>query len=329
MWLLVCLYQPLTGILWPIVERYLSGGRSGHTLRAALGRWNAAWSSALVVGLAAIGAATWYWGPDRFAQPMIAWLGAVHVVSVVLVLPMGREPGAHIAGRHDPHPPVYERMLTTFRILLPTSYIALTALSPFLPTVTARLGVPDAWQSPVGATWTAARVCTFLILERWHAWHGRWWPATAAVALLLGGFALSILAPHLVGRGDIPAAALTGANAPLPPLAPLGTVLLALGLIGVGLGMATIYTASLYYAMECERDEVEAGSRHEALIGLGYTVGPGCGLLGIASVSAGLAPTGSGDAVMLGLVGVIALGLVSTAAARGLRGVRTPAPPGP
>src|SRR5438105_1963166 len=55
MWGLVVVYRPGRGILWPVGERYLSGGRSGAGLRRALGRWNITWSSALVVALWAMG----------------------------------------------------------------------------------------------------------------------------------------------------------------------------------------------------------------------------------------------------------------------------------
>ena len=39
-WLTIGLYSPLAGILWPMVESYLSGGRSGERLRDAIGRFN-------------------------------------------------------------------------------------------------------------------------------------------------------------------------------------------------------------------------------------------------------------------------------------------------
>lgn len=303
MWVLICLYQPLTGMLWPVVERYLSGGRSGPGLRSALGRWNVTWCSALVVGLAAIGGASKLWGPDRFAQPMLAWLGVLHLASIVLLWPMGREPGEHVEGAHEPHPPVFERLLETFRLLLPTSYIVLNALTPVLPDITGRLGLAPEWQSPVASMWTVGRVAAFFLLERWHGWHGKWWPSVAAVVMLLTGFAGAVLSPR-VGGGA-------------------GVAVLVVGLAAFGLGMATIYTASLYYAMECEREEVDAGSKHEALIGVGYVGGPACGLIGIAAVAMGMA--GSEDGVMLGVVSVVAVGLAGVAGWRGRRNAQSTA----
>ncbi len=295
-WALIVLYQPLCGTLWPIIESYLSGGRSGRELRSALGVWNITWCSALVVAL-------WVIGPliKDHAPALMATLGAGHLASMLLLIPLGREPGVHVHGEHEPHPPVYTRLLATFRVLLPTSYMVLTALSPYLPAALTSMNIPQAWQTPLAATWTAARVVMFFALERWHGWHGRWWPAVGAVALLLGGFAAAVLAPRL-GTG--------GAS----------LVVMIVGLAAFGGGMAAIYTGALYYAMEVERADVEAGSTHEALIGVGYAGGPACGLAAGLAAQAGLIALESTDYAMLGTVGVISLSLVIGTGLRTVRG---------
>jgi hypothetical protein len=232
------------------------------------------------------------------AQATIASLGAGHLVSIAMLPPLGREPGIHLEGEHEPHPPVYARLLKVFRALLPTSYLVLTALSPYLPIAFGAMGIEQGGQAPYAATWTLARVVMFVALERWHGWHGKWWPAVAAVLLLLGGFGTAVLAPRLGGSG-------------LP--------LMLAGLLAFGCGMAAIYTGSLYYAMEVERADVEAGSTHEALIGVGYTGGPACGLIALAAASASVIGRDSADVGMLGLVGVIAL---VVAIAAGLRAAK-------
>lgn len=284
-WLLVALYQPLTGVMWPVVESFLSGGRSGAELRSALGRFNVTWSSALVVALCAMGPM------EKFPTQLLAALGIVHLVSLLTVSSIGAEPGRHLADEHEPHPPVYTRLLVTFRILLPVSYMVLTALTPYLPAALASLGIAAAWRPPASATWTAARLVTFFALERWHGWHGRWSPAAVGVVLLLGGFAAAVLAPML------------GPSLP-------GMAMMLSGLAAFGVGMSTIYTAALYYAMEVEKAEVDAGGMHEALIGLGYTGGPACGLAGVGMVATQVVGVDSGPVVTLTMVGVIALTVV-------------------
>jgi len=88
------------------------------------------------------------------------------------------------------------------------------------------------------------------------------------------------------------------------------------GLAAFGVGMSTIYTAALYYAMEVEKAEVEAGGMHEALIGLGYTGGPACGLAGVGMVATQMVGEGAGPVVTLSMVGVIALAVVGGTAVR-------------
>ena len=284
-WVLTAIYQPLTGILWPVTESYLSGGRSGAELRSALGRFNVVWCSALVVALCAMGPL------EKHATELLAALGIVHGLSLLLLPLLGREPGRHLPHLHQPHPPVYERLLITFRILLPVSYMVLTALTPYLPAALAALGISAAWRPPLSSTWTAARFVTFFALERWHGWHGRWFPAAIGTVLLLGGFAGAVLAP-LFGPG-------------LP-----GVALMLCGLTAFGIGMSTIYTAALYYAMEVEKAEVDAGGTHEALIGVGYSGGPLCGLAGVGMVATHTVQPEAGPVVTLTLVGVIALTVV-------------------
>jgi hypothetical protein len=51
-WVLVAVYSPLTGCVWPITEAYLSGGRRGETLCVGrLAMFNVTWSTALVVAI--------------------------------------------------------------------------------------------------------------------------------------------------------------------------------------------------------------------------------------------------------------------------------------
>lgn len=302
-WVLILVYSPLTGLHWPLVESFLSGGRSGAALRSAIGRFNITWSSALVVGM-------WGIGPlvETRAAEGIALLGLVHFGTIPVIFWMGAEPGRHLEDEHEPHPAVYRQLLVVFRVLLPASYVVSTALQPYLPSALTRLGVSSQWQAPLAATWTAARMGTFLLLERWQGWHGRWYPAVGGVVLMVSGFALAVLAPQ---AGEV---AGTGA----------GLAMMLLGLAVFGVGMATIYAGALYYAMEVGRAEVSAGGMHEALIGVGYTLGPVCGLAAAGAVKAGFIGPAWFDAVMLTLVAMIALGGLVAAIRLSLRALRTP-----
>jgi hypothetical protein len=78
--------------------------------------------------------------------------------------------------------------------------------------------------------------------------------------------------------------------------------------------MGVVYYAALYYAMSVGRAEVDAGGTHEALIGVGYTIGPLASLGGLRAGAAlraagwPLWPGGGVVAVVWGLIGIAGIG---------------------
>ena len=273
-WVVVVIYSPLTGVLWPMVESFLSGGRSGKRLRSAIGSWNVVWSGAIIVpylGLAAL----------VEQSPILAFelLAGVHVLSAVFLLTFQREPAPHIVEAHEPHPPVYAELLVVFRMLLPLSYFVYSAMNPLLPSVMRTIGVAPEYRPLLAIAWLAPRTATFAVLSLWHGWHGKWGSPIAGAALLLAGFAMTVLSP-LLGAG--------------------------LAVLGVGLGV--IYAGAIYYAMEVGKAEVEAGGTHEALIGLGYTLGPACGLAAGGVVAGGAVPERWFEVVVVAIVSAVAVG---------------------
>lgn len=288
-WAAVAIYAPASGAFWPILESYLGGGRSGALLRRVIGQFNIIWALAVLVSL-------WAMAPLLAEAPLAALLafGCLQIMGTLLVIPLGAEPGRHVVEEIEPHPPVYAQLLTTFRLLLPTSYYIVSVWSPYAPEALDSLGIALAWQTPIAATWMLSRFVTFAAMERWHGWHGRWGSVVVGVVGLVGGIGLALAAP-LLGPG--------------PGVA---TLLFGLGLLGVGMGV--IYTASLYYAMEVGRGEIEAGGTHEALIGIGFSAGPATGLAAVGIVRTGVAPGVPLNVAMLAILGVVLLVVgVSTA----------------
>lgn len=291
-WLLVCLYSPLTGVLWPITESYVSGGRSGQALRSAIGVWNVVWSAAIVVAFCGISPLI-----KSHATEAILALGGLHLLVIPVVMMLARNPAPHGSEHHDPHPPVYDKLLVTFRMLLPMSYVVSSVLGPYLPGAMARLGVAADWRASLATAWLVPRVLMFFVLQRWQGWHGRWSMAPIGGGLLVGGFGVSVLAPVLAS-GNVAVA------------------LLLAGLCLFGMGMATIYSAALYYAMEVGKAEVDAGGMHEALIGFGFTLGPGIGLAASAAAEFGLLPATAFEPVVFGTVALLALGVTGAVVRR-------------
>lgn len=260
-WLLIALYSPLSGAMWPMVEAFLAGGRSDHQLRSATGKFNVTWAGALVVSLPIIGPII-----EHDALLSMQGLSIVHIAAaIVLLQTFNPRPGRHAHHEHAPHPPVYAQLLSFLRILLPTAFLFISTLSPYLPGALSTLGISTGLATTIASTWLLTRVFTFLAMERWHGWHGKWSTVIWGGATLLVSFAVTVLAPHVLDR-----------------TAALAVVIIALAALGVGIGI--IYCAALYYAMEVGSAEVDAGGMHETLIGLGYTAGPLCGIIAIGLV---------------------------------------------
>lgn len=102
---------------------------------------------------------------------------------------------------------------------------------------------------------------------------------------------------------------------------PLAVALFVIGLVLFGFGAATVYAAALYYAMEVGAAEVDAGGTHEAMIGVGYSVGPLCSLVPLLVASGSGSPAngaggGTGTATVAITVAVAGAGCVLAFAMR-------------
>lgn len=262
-----------SAMLWPIMEAYLSAGRHGHRLRRAIGVFNVSWMSA-------VGAALLVMAPmlaAGAAKLSLVLFIPISLVSIALLPWLAQDPPPHGAGAHDAdaptaapreagaasiaashmpvhrHRPSNDRALRdATRVLLPVGYILIGALGPAIPFLLDGLRLEEGWRTPVTAIWMATRLVAVLFLMRFTFWHGRAWAIGLGFALAAGGFATIALAPSL-------------------------SVMIA-GLVAFGVGQAVVYYAALYYAMAVGGAEVHAGSIFEALIGLGYGVGPILGL---------------------------------------------------
>lgn len=262
-------------VLWPIMEAYLSSGRHVHALRRSIGIFNLTWMGAVGASMLLIAPAIAMGYPTLGLFLFVP----ISVVSIFCLPwlpsrppPHGAAPGdapaelappgdAAIAAaaaaqripEHRHRPPSERALRDATRVLLPVGYILIGGLGPALPFLLGALEVPPGWRTPVTAVWMASRVATVALLIRFSFWHGRAAALVIGFMLAAGGFAMIALAGSL------------------------GMMIAGLALFGAG--QAIIYFAALYYAMAVGGAEVHAGSVFEALIGLGYGVGPIVGLI--------------------------------------------------
>lgn len=259
LWVYGPIYVALAGLIWPNVETYVSGGRRGQSLRKSLSSFNLSWASAVMIAM-------WLIAPMMKETPLSAMqlLLIVHLASLVLLYWHRREPGEHGTAAH-PHTPdealLYIRLRKYFRISLFGSYVVHSALTPMIPQFLDRLAVDPTLRPIIFSTWMVTRLIVFAVMGRWGGWHGRKRTVIIAAAAMLGGFIIAITAGTWL------------------------VLAVGLGLMGIGVGAA--YAGAIYYALEVGSIEVDAGGKHESLIGLGYTVGPlaGLGLVRIPGVA--------------------------------------------
>ncbi len=244
LWVSAVVVTGLSALVWPVVESYLTAGRHGADMRRAIGRFNLVWAPAAALPLylmAPLLESHGRWALGSFA--------AANLLVLVTLAWFPPRPGHHDPDVADAHIGAeYDLLRRSAQILLPLSYVIISAMIPIVPYRLQELDVPVAWQTPAGATWAAVRFVVFVAMWRFPFWHGRWGTLLGGALALTAGFALVVTAPRL------------------------WLMLAGLGLIGAGLG--AIYYAALYYAMSVGRAAVEASGTFEGLIGAGYFVGP-------------------------------------------------------
>lgn len=279
------------GLKWPVIESYVSAGRTGRESARVIGLFNVAWSTSVPMAL-------WITGPllaSYLSGPWLppgAWLfitaGAINLATLSLLARVNARP-THLPDGH-PHRPSTQQLeglgalLTSSRWSMLACFALLFVVAPLMPTIlTTRLGLTVAWAAPFSGFIDVVRVITFIVLWRTSAWHDRSGPLALVALATPIGFFLMVFGTNLA--------------------------LILAGQIVFGTTMGLAYYSALYYAMVVKNASVDAGGIHEGLIGLGFFLGPLVGLVG--SSLAG--PLNSG---MLGMVtGVGPLILICVAGA--------------
>jgi hypothetical protein len=233
------------------MESYIAAGRSGRALRRATGLFNLSWASSLVVAM---------WAMVAVLESHPLWaLGAlapVHLLSIGLLALFRRDPKEHGVAAHvhtAEELAAYVRLRRLFRVCLLVSYVLHAGLAPMLPQMIERLGVGVRYSTVLASVWMITRLGVFAVMMRWHGWHGHARTAVWSGGMMVVGITLAVVS------------------------AQWWVFAVALAVMGVGIG--AVYAAAIYYALETGSTDVDAGGKHEAMIGAGYTVGP---LLGLA-----------------------------------------------
>jgi len=236
---------------WPVIETYVTAGRTPRQAIRAIGGFNVAWAASVPLALLVT-------GPLIARNPqMLFWLAAaIHTTTLVLLWRLPTRP-AHLDLDHPERPDPatlarYQRLQTSARWAMLGSYAMLFLLAPLLPKIFERLDHPVQTATGLSAGLDVARVLTFAALGVFTGWRGKTLPLAAAIVALPLGLFITLFAPTTAG------------------------VLLGEAVFGIASGL--IYYAALYHAMVLLNASIQAGSAHESLIGLGFALGPAAGL---------------------------------------------------
>jgi MFS family permease len=255
----VLAYTGLTGIAWPIIESLVALGVDAKRLARRISHYNLVWSGTGAATIAVNGAIIDHWPAGVFAITAIA-----HAVGAILLLQLPTTIPATSTPTHaEPEPELLRvRTLALWlsRISMPASYALVYGLSALLPSLPVMRHVEIWVATLVGSTWLVSRWLTFLILGMTDWWHTRPRAMLAAAWMMLAAFA---------GVAWQPSHDSLATN--------LAWLVLCQVVIGVGIG--TVYYASLYFGMVLSEGSTEHSGYHEALIGLGSILGPGAGMV--------------------------------------------------
>lgn len=239
----------LEGMKWPIIETYVTAGATPRQTMRILSRFNVAWSSAVPLALIVSGPMMGSASPTSFILLAVVLHGGT--LFAIRMLP--RSP-THLDADHPERPDPsttrrYRALLVSARWSMMGSCAMIFLLAPLMPTIfTDRLGHTVDTAPGLSSVMDVARVSAFILLGVVVAWRGRVVPlAVAAFGLPLGFMAVLF--------------------------APTTTVAIA-GQAVFGLCSGMTYYAAIYHSMVLHNASVEAGGKHESLIGLGFAIGP-------------------------------------------------------
>ncbi|HEY2407855.1 MAG TPA: MFS transporter [Polyangiaceae bacterium] len=274
------------GAQWPILESFMSAGETPLRLARALGRYNLSWALSVPPALTLAGPLI------ASGSPRLLFLVAAALYAAALIgcraLP-ARPP--HLDSAHAERPkadrlPRLRALLWCARLAMLESYVLLFLLAPLMPEIMRSVGLGVSVATRASALLDVARVAIFLGLFLSARWHDKSAPLALSIAALPAGFFMVFFGTSL-------------------PAVVCGELLF-------GLAAGFVYFAALYYAQLVENASVDAGGAHEALIGVGYALGPGAGLVGTALAhGAGPGSTAYVHGMLVAVTPLVVLGTIA------------------
>jgi MFS family permease len=249
---LLLVYVIASAAQWPLFESLISIGADADRLSRRISIYNLVWSGVGALTIAASGVII------ARSQFGIFWAAAAaHAIALALLVrirPQAQHAHAHI----EPEPELIESQELAkrlSRIALPAMFAVVYSLGPIMPTLPVIKATSPELQTLLAAIWMFARWLSFILLGAATWWHTRPRALLLAAIILLGSFLGITLVPQLL--------------------------CVIVCQIALGLAMGLVYSSSLYFGMVLSEGSTAQGAYHEALIGVGSVLGPGCGAIAV------------------------------------------------
>lgn len=248
---LLLAYTLLSAAQWPLLESLISIGANPAGLSRRISIYNLVWSGSGAITVAACGVVIAHAPQGIFLITVFA-----HLIALLLLTRI-RPPSQPSSVAHlHPEPeliPLRAQAKRLSRIALPATFAVIYALGAIMPTLAVIQSTAPAARTLLASVWMISRWFCFVCLGMTVWWHTR--PRALLIAAIVIFFAF-------LGITLIPS---------LPSMV--------LWQIMMGIAMGLIYSGSLYFGMVLSDGSTAQNAYHEALIGLGSILGPGCGAL--------------------------------------------------
>jgi len=243
-------YTMLSAAQWPLMESLISIGATPAQVSRRISIYNLVWSGTGAATVAACGILI-----ARFPQGIFLATAAVHLAGCALLLRIHPQPDrAH--AQLLPHPeliPLRKLAKRLSRIALPATFAVIYALGAIMPTLPVIQSARPEARTLLAGVWMIARWFCFVFLGTTSWWHTRPRALLVSAVILLAAFLGVTLVPSVLA--------------------------MILWQLVLGAAMGLIYSASLYFGMVLSDGSTAQNAYHEALIGVGCILGPGCGAL--------------------------------------------------
>lgn len=251
--LVYCIWTIGICFIWPSLEALVCC-RAGASLSSFIGIYNITWAAGAAAGYFTAGILI-----EKLGMLSLFWLPMILTIVEFAIVPFAaNRVKKEYSGQCNEAPldvEFYPNKTKQFQrmswLANPFCYVAINTVIPLIPSLAEKLNLSLGMTGIAGSLWMFARLISFAFLRQWSGWHYHFrWLAGSYLLLIICFFGVLMSSS-------------------------LGWFLAAQA--GFGLSIGFIYYSSLFYSMNVTENQGANAGLHEAMIGVGFFIGPTCG----------------------------------------------------